>query len=208
MSGFEAWWAERQTQLARDEAARFFLNLRNFSQKEGKISLVGTRDERSRRWTYRFAGNAERVPDSLLHRDVVNCCREHLAKLAKVVVDYAADFPFSACPSHALTIEGIAALRLNERDLATAAGLPVSWLEVAGVPAEERLRILRTHVCAVDFVGIRRLSRWKARPIGSNDLELGERVARSLVEQLESNRRVALDDLIFSPALSPLVNPK
>lgn len=41
--GFASWWAEQQDRLRSDRAARFFVDLRNFSQKAGRISLVGSR---------------------------------------------------------------------------------------------------------------------------------------------------------------------
>jgi hypothetical protein len=39
--GFAGWWDGQRCLLAGDAAAAFFLKLRNFSQKEGRISLVG-----------------------------------------------------------------------------------------------------------------------------------------------------------------------
>ena len=84
---FATWWAGQRQRLA-DPAARFFLELRNFSQKQGRISLVGTPSGSGRRhWSYRFAGNEDPVPAALLNRDAAECCREHVAKLAKVVLN-------------------------------------------------------------------------------------------------------------------------
>jgi hypothetical protein len=88
VQGFSDWWETGpRRKLDTDPAARFFLNLRNFSQKEGRVSLVGTAsDSNRRRWSYRFAGNKDRVPPQLLNRDVVDCCLEHIAKLARVIL--------------------------------------------------------------------------------------------------------------------------
>lgn len=41
--GFAEWWDGQRQLLSSDPAAVFFLKLRNFSQKEGRISLVGGR---------------------------------------------------------------------------------------------------------------------------------------------------------------------
>ena len=86
--GFQPWWEARRMELARDVAAKFFLELRNFSQKQGRVSLVGVAcgEAGRRRWTYRFAGTSERVPLELLHRDVADCCREDLRKIARLVL--------------------------------------------------------------------------------------------------------------------------
>src|SRR5688572_25497959 len=40
VAGFESWWAAKRAVLSQDEAARFFLRLRNFSQKQGRITFV------------------------------------------------------------------------------------------------------------------------------------------------------------------------
>ena len=61
VDGFEAWWIADRAKLGADAAARFFLELRNFSQKQGRVSIVGTSDQ-DRKWRYMFAGTAEPVP--------------------------------------------------------------------------------------------------------------------------------------------------
>ena len=61
VDGFEAWWLAERSKLGADDAARFFLELRNFSQKEARVSVVGMSDQ-NRKWRYMFAGTAERVP--------------------------------------------------------------------------------------------------------------------------------------------------
>lgn len=85
VDGFSAWWTADRAKLGADAAARFFLELRNFSQKEGPVSLVGMSDQ-SRKWRFTFAGTAEPVPANLLNRDVADCCLEHLAKLAQAIL--------------------------------------------------------------------------------------------------------------------------
>ena len=55
--GFEQWWEDRRKEMNEDSAMKFFRDLRNFSQKAGAISMVGTmsRDCRGRSfWSYRF----------------------------------------------------------------------------------------------------------------------------------------------------------
>lgn len=94
VSGFPEWWARWRGQLGADPAARFFLELRNFSQKEGRASVVGTGGKRGKLWSYRFAGNHEPVPPELLHREVSDCCREHVGKLANIILDCIRVFPY------------------------------------------------------------------------------------------------------------------
>jgi hypothetical protein len=72
VDGFETRWNAERAKLGTDEAARFSLELRNFSQKEGRVSVVGASDQ-GRKWRYMFAGTEDRVPDILLNRDVADC---------------------------------------------------------------------------------------------------------------------------------------
>jgi hypothetical protein len=133
VAGFVEWWARDRLVLANDPAARFFLELPNYSQKEGRISLVGIALQpsisgRRSRWSYRFAGTAEPVPPELLNRDIVDCCCEHLAKLAKMVLRFSDQFSFHGCPSRALTPEGIKALGIDIDEAFAALGYPGSGL--------------------------------------------------------------------------------
>jgi len=189
--GFADWWRARRARLGADPSARFFLELRNFSQKEGRVSLVGSRTG-TRHWTHRFAGGGQPVPTSLLHRDVVDCCREHLAKLAAVTLDCVEAFPYASCPARALTREGVDALRLTPADIAAATGLPLAWMDVGdAVPWSERLRILRGHVDAVDIAAIQRLASFRPRrrrEARRGSARLGQAMLTSVVNRMEGGR--------------------
>jgi hypothetical protein len=212
VDGFAEWWALEQATLADDPAARFFLELRNYSQKEGRVSLVGTspRQRRGKRrpWSYRFAGTSKAAPAVLLNRDVVDCGREHLAKLAQIALRFNDRFPFHSCPSRALTPEGVKALEIDLDDLDAALGYPRGWTNVcAGEDKSERIRCVATLVDPVDFETIRRLARLKPRLKTSFDDDLGERLTQSMVLALEQRRDVSegghiLTDFVASEILS------
>lgn len=191
--GFDAWWVMQQTAMSRDPAMRFFLRLRNYSQKEGRISLVGVSRGHgaSRRWSHCFAGTEDQVPDTLLHRDVTDCCREHIAKLAQVVIACTKRFPFHACPRSALTPEGMRALGFSVEELGSLVGLDPSWFRTSELPLEDLLRILREQVDGLDIRKIERLARWTPRRTGDTFATdpFGEELQRRLVEQLEGSRR-------------------
>lgn len=162
--GFREWLAVKQDELRADAAARFFLLLRNFSQKEGRVRTVGFGSSTTRRrWTYRFAEGSHPVPAELYDRDIVDCCSEHVAKLARLTLEFAEAFPAWSCPHRALTVDGVAALGVPLADLAAAAGLPEGWFDVAPPDIEVQLAGLRTLVDAVDFAAIRRLARPRRR---------------------------------------------
>lgn len=205
--GFAVWWDGQRCFLAGDAAAAFFLKLRNFSQKEGRISLVGRSlgSGKGWRWSYRFAGNADRVPPALLHRDLADCCHEHVAKLARIVLACTDAFPYQTCPRRALTPAGVEALQVSLRDVEESLGYPRGWMEIGDpVSHDRRIHALREHVDGIDFVALRRLARWKPNPPPASATPssvLSERLLTSLVEQLEGpSRRIATSDLT-SPLL-------
>ncbi|WP_055335803.1 hypothetical protein [Ralstonia solanacearum] len=188
--GFESWWGEQQQELSRDKAARFFLKLRNFSQKEGRVSLVGTRVPKlgGSRWIFRFGGNSDKVPPELVHRNVDDCCIEHVAKLAGLILKCCERFPYHVSARRALTPDGVQELELSMHDICEAAGLPKEWGDASSeLPREEVLRIVRESVDDLDFRFLRRLAkgRPKTRTADALQGELGEDLLLRMVTQLE-----------------------
>ncbi len=216
--GFDVWWEEQREILGADPAARFFLKMRNFSQKEGKISLVGSASSgpgKVTRWTYRFAGTSERVPLQLLKRDVADCCMEHVGKLARVVLACTERFPYHSCPRRAMTPEGIAALDLKIESISAALGFGPEYVEVARkFPLLDQLRFLCRNIDGLDFETLKRLSQLSVShskvPVDS----LGGEWADLVVDQLEQYgfaspmnavaamllRRGAISDINSGPA--------
>jgi hypothetical protein len=211
IDGFAEWWSLEQTTLAADPAARFFLELRNYSQKEGRISLVGTGGTRvggRSSWSYRFAGTIKVVPSVLLNRDVVDCGREHLAKLAQTVLRFSDRFPFHSCPSRALTPEGVKMLQIDLDDFDATLGYPRGWTNLAtGEDESERIRCLAGLVDPVDFAAIRRIARLRPRRKETSNENFGERLAESMVYALERRRNESeekhiLTDFVANEILS------
>jgi hypothetical protein len=198
--GFENWWKEQQRTLGNDKAARFFKHLRNLSQHESRIAVVGAGRRRGWRlcWSYRFAGGNQPVPNDLLHRDVAECCGEHLAKLAKVVLACADQFPFFTCPKRTLTPAGVETLGITIEDVEETLGFPRGCTAV-GTPASDdrRLEELRRHVDGVNFRSLKRLSRLRAtRSKGTTDpaLDFGDALTASIVENLGTRDGRPADD--------------
>jgi hypothetical protein len=189
---FKAWWVADRSKLDADTAARFFLELRNFSQKEGSVSIVGTSDD-SRKWRYMFAGAAEPVPAALSNRDVADCCLEHLAKLAQSILRVTEAFSYHSCPSLALTPAGIAALGLDLDAIEAAVSIPAaaSAFRPEG-SVDDRIRFYRRFVDAVDFDEIRRLADYKPAPPMKRGDGFGISLGLSMVEQIENSRSTAI----------------
>ena len=79
--------AVKQDELRVNAAARFFLLLRNFLQKEEGVRTVGCGSSKTkRRWTYRFGEGSHPIPPELYDRDIVDCCSETVPKLARLAL--------------------------------------------------------------------------------------------------------------------------
>jgi hypothetical protein len=188
VQGFDAWWVADRAKLGEDEAARFFLELRNFSQKQGRVSVLGTSDDAGR-WRFMFAGTVEPVPATLLHRDVADCCLEHLAKLARAILRFAQAFPYHSCPAQALTPTGVAALGLDLDRVEAALGFPPAFSAVRPEGSvEDRTRFYRRYVDAVDFDEIRRIADYAPLPPMQRGSDFGIMLGLSMAEHLERSR--------------------
>jgi len=201
--GFMTWWDTQRRVLGDDAAASFFLELRNFSQKQGRVSVIGSGSRRGGRlrWSYYFAGTVDPVPPELLNRDVADCCREHVAKLAALVLRCIDAFPHYCCPTLALTPEGVDALDLSLDDVDEALRLPPGYTAVGPFSRDERIYMLRRQVDGLDFEIMQKLAAWKPRhrPKGANPSDaLGDRLRERLVVHVEDRRLV-------NPAINPLM---
>ncbi|NSZ85224.1 hypothetical protein G6L97_13720 [Agrobacterium tumefaciens] len=155
--GFATWYAQKQAVMRTDTAMRFFIELRNISQKQGPVSFVGG-SLPGGGWTYRFVGQPNALPEELSGRDIGSCCAVHIAKLATLLLECADAFPFQTCPRRAFTEDGMAELRYTWRDVETAIGLPREYTDVGGIPASEKLRILSREIEPLDLASIQRIA--------------------------------------------------
>jgi hypothetical protein len=131
--GFSAWWVDRQLEMRADRAMRFFVELRNFSQKAGRVRFqsMGYGLDRS---TYRhvFRDGSIKVPDEVGRIDALDACRLHLGKIARVVIGCMDAFPYHTCPRRAVSPAGIAALGLDTDELDESLGYPRGYSRELG----------------------------------------------------------------------------
>jgi hypothetical protein len=169
--GFVDWWNARREEMREDKAMRFFLELRNYSQKEGRVAILG-QGSTTGYWAHWFASGHIIVPECLREVEVADACRMHLARLARLTLQLADAFPAWSCPHRALTPEGIRTLALDLDDLDIELGYERGFSNIKGFSLEDRFRILRRHFDNVDFDEIRRLSKlWPRRRRTSNEPE-------------------------------------
>lgn len=163
VAGFNDWWENCQKEKRKDPVMVFFKEMRNFSQKEGQVSMVGIQKLESSGqffWSYRFAGNKKPVPAQLLNRDIAESCREHLSKLASIVLEFTDAFPYHSCFRRAVTPEGLNALGLRLSDVEKILGFERGWISVANISQKEIFRILRERFDGVNFEEIQRIAEY------------------------------------------------
>ena len=192
--GFAIWWKKQQELMKNDLAMKFFVELRNISEKEGEISLVGAlvEDPNQRiRTVYYFASNAILVPEQLAGHDVVFCCFEHLGKLAKIILEFSKVFPEHSCYRRAVTREGLKKLDLNNSDILKFLGYSKDWAAAAkGIPYPEVCRILRDQLDGVDFENIERIANNLPKDVDIANT-LSNRLSVSLAKNLSRGPKVS-----------------
>lgn len=158
VSGFGDWYSVRSNEMKADPAMRFFLELRNISQKQGPVSYIGG-STLNVGWTYRFVSHKVTVPSELVGRDIAECCGNHLQKLAQLVMHCYQDFPFASCPGRAFTEEGMAALGYNFSDIESTSGLPDGYTQVGGdkFSIADKLHVLSREIDPLEVSEIERL---------------------------------------------------
>lgn len=179
---FAVWYKTQQARMRADDAMRFFLELRNVSQKQGPVSIVGGSLPQGG-WTYRFIGRPHAVPIELIGHDVCECCAAHLTKLATLLSECARTFPFHSCPRSAFTEEGMVELGYSLRDVEAVLGLPDGYTALGDISTADKLRILRREIEPLDENSIRRIA---ARDLRGNGfpLEFPDTVDTDLVDDI------------------------
>lgn len=162
---FTTWYKQQQTRMKADTTMRFFLELRNISQKQGPVSFVGGALPGGG-WTYRFVGLQQAVPEELIGKDITSCCAAHTMKLGSLLVACSHDLPFHSCPARAFTEEGMEILGYSFGDVEAALGLPQGWTDVGDFPVAEKLRILSRDIEPLDVESIERIANGDLRSKG------------------------------------------
>jgi hypothetical protein len=164
--GFTLWWIDRQGEMRADPAMRFFVELRNFSQKAGRVRFesMGFGLERS---TYRhvFRDGSIKVPEEVGRINALDACQLHLAKIARVVIGCMDAFPYHTCPRKAVSPAGIAALGLDTDKLDEDLGYPRGYSRSLG-DGEMQSFFLAKHFDEVDREAIEFLASFSCqRPL-------------------------------------------
>ncbi len=143
--GFNEWYEVRQNILKKNELAKFFLNLRNLTQKEDEppVGFTGKMRNGVIRhhaffWDYK---NNEYRPIG----DVVDLSKEYLITLLEITYECYRDFSVYVDPRAIFTKQGLAKLGWCIEDIEEAVGLPRGFTDIQnGVNNDdERLKLLQ-----------------------------------------------------------------
>lgn len=196
--GFNEWYAEKQAEMRADAAMRFFLELRNVSQKQGPVSYVGG-SRLDGGYTYRFVEDQHSLPPEVVGIDIRASCATHLMKVGNLLLDFFNKMPFSACPWRAFSEEGMKTLGFEWSDAEEAAGFPAGWTNVgSAVDPEVKFKYLRKEIEPLDVSAIQRIASGDLRgsrgPLDFSGMGrdgLVDRVAVHLADSELSNPREA-----------------
>lgn len=167
---FRSWYLTKSKEMQADSGMKFFVELRNISLHEGPVSFIGGNGPAGRTWTYRFAGNREKVPSCIQGKDVASACAEHLVKLATLLQSFNMEFPYRGCIRKALTIEGMTTLGFALDDVARILGLPSGYLDTGdAIPMADKLRLLSKEF---DYADIEQINRIRAGEICDGDTRI------------------------------------
>ena len=154
-SEFKAWYPEVQKRISNDMEMKFFLEARNFTQKQSNLALIGA-GNKDGSWTYSFVGRNPKIPKTLHGQNVIYACGRQIQKLSSILVEFYDLFPHSACAWNALSPAGQKELNYSISDACEKLGWPRDWLE--GAEPSWALSELQKSVHQVPIDELRRLS--------------------------------------------------
>src|SRR5271157_5071568 len=144
--GFAEWYSEKQNQLNQNLLARFFVERRNETLKEGENQIhshifAQTEDGRKlAEYFFERSGSRETIN---FNEDVVTSSSRYLGILMVLVSECKSRFSKSIDPLSLLTLESVQAGNITLEDIEEMLGYPRGW--TADLPSDDRLRLLKNY---------------------------------------------------------------
>lgn len=145
---FDEWYSTRQDKLRADCLAKYFVNLRNHTQKVGDVPVrhSGTFSEGEIKFVSIFVDTEDLkgAPKG----EVTRLAEEYFVEILKVVQECYRDFWVYADPRALFTEKGLSILGWEIEDIEEAGGFPRGWTDVPYVGDDkdfQRLRLLARH---------------------------------------------------------------
>lgn len=146
----EKWYKEKQDVLKNDKESRFFVEVRNLSQKIGYCPISGGRMYKDNNGNYNFilhfdlwnTENLKYIPEE----DVITVSERFFMKLLEVIQDCYANFGYIIDSRKHYTVKNMKRLGKTVEDLEEELGFPRGWMDVDESSKEERMSFLLEYI--------------------------------------------------------------
>ncbi len=167
--GFEKWYMKRRQHLSEIPLARFFVTVRNETQKIGHSPVnfgasewLGEGQSVSK---YYFVGGYEGNVTDIPVTDVVTASCDYMKLLVELVYDCYNEFNILS-PQSFFSVPNLTRLRMSVEDVEESLGFPRGWTAATGIPEDIRLKMLRKSVpdTTIDRVFLKYLGKTRTLP--------------------------------------------
>ncbi len=143
---FEEWYQPRRQQLKENKLAKFFVELRNFTQKVGGAPIMHTGTKKNgKEHRYALFFPSEHL-GTIPPGDIVRLAQVYYTAILRIIKQCYEDYAVYVDPRKVFTVEGLLTLGWSIEDLEESCGLPRGWTDIdEDIPnkSQERLRVLR-----------------------------------------------------------------
>lgn len=156
---FKKWYEQHQNILKQNDLARYFVEIRNLSQKVGYYPLKGGRmfsnEENQIQVQYFFDYFLDEKIDSIVPKDdVITACKKYFVLILELISDCFKTFGYIVDTAEYFVYCITAGGKLLD-DIEEELGFPRKWTDIEGISYEERVKILRHHFekdATIDYV--------------------------------------------------------
>ena len=145
---FKEWYEQHQNKLRQNDLAKYFLEVRNLSQKVVYYPLTGGRmfrDENNQKQIEYFFDHLNfdnEIKSSIPQEDVLTTCNKYFILLLELVCDCFKNFGNIIDPVQYF-VYCITEAGKSFEDIEEELGYPRGYTKIEGIPDEERIRILQ-----------------------------------------------------------------
>lgn len=148
--GFAEWYPTQQEILKDDRLAKFFVKIRNESQKRGVIWIEESGVGDKNGWTIfrKFTNGPNSDIKEIPPGEIINLCVEYFCSILIVLEKFYRDFDVYVDPRVLFTQRGLHALGWSIEDLEEYLGFPRGWTNIpldGNDKDEQRLNALRRY---------------------------------------------------------------
>lgn len=150
LPSFKNWYESQQEFMRQNKLGKYFLEVRNLSQKVGYYPISDGkiyRDENNnQRVEYYFDNFTKELSEYVPKEDVVTACKKYFIMLLTVVFNCYQTFGTIIDPEHYFSFENIKKTGKTIEDFEEELGYPRGWTSIEGLTEDERLKVIRNEI--------------------------------------------------------------